>query len=244
MTRRLTLVCAICGAILLINSAVLAAFPTTATIFGIGNVLLHIVLGAVVGVLALMLLRTERRLISIVIAAASGVLLVLIGNTRDHKAIFLIHVVISLVAVAILFARRESFLIAKVSATAAALVLVAGICYRLFVPHPEEHIVNSRTVPLSMYQEGAGPKSPFFPSGANTSDGRLVPSTFFMESKKCGECHKDIYEQWKSSAHHFASFNNQFYRKSIEYMQAVVGTQAEQVVRRLSRSCCLLQRTL
>ena len=51
-----------------------------------------------------------------------------------------------------------------------------------------------------------------------------MPSAFFMESKKCGECHKDIYEQWKSSAHHFASFNNQFYRKSIEYMQSVVGT--------------------
>ena len=40
-----------------------------------------------------------------------------------------------------------------------------------------------------------------------------------MDSERCGECHKDIYEQWKGSAHHFASFNNQFYRKSIEYMQ-------------------------
>ena len=33
------------------------------------------------------------------------------------------------------------------------------------------------------------------------------------------------YEQWKSSMHHFASFNNQFYRKSIEYMQSVAGPQ-------------------
>lgn len=224
MTRRLTVVCAICVAILLINSAVLAAFPTTATILGIGNVLLHIVLGAAIGVLALMLLRTERRLMYIAIAAGSGVLLACMGNTHDHKAIFLIHVVVSLAAVAILFARRENFLVAKVSGAAAALVVVAGICYHLFVPHPQDHIVNSRTVPLSMYQEGAGPNSPFFPSGANTSDGHLVPSAFFMESKKCGECHKDIYEQWNSSAHHFASFNNQFYRKSVEYMQSVVGT--------------------
>ncbi len=52
----------------------------------------------------------------------------------------------------------------------------------------------------------------------------MVPSAFFMESAKCGECHRDIYQQWKSSAHHFASFNNQFYRKSVEYMQSVVGT--------------------
>ena len=44
--------------------------------------------------------------------------------------------------------------------------------------------------------------------------------------------------------HHFASFNNQFYRKSIEYMQSVVGHAAEQVVRRLSRSRRVLQRPL
>lgn len=72
--------------------------------------------------------------------------------------------------------------------------------------------------------EGAGPKSPFFPSASNTNTGHIIPSGFFMESKKCGECHRDIYEQWKSSAHHFASFNNQFYRKSIEYMQDTIGT--------------------
>ncbi|MBL8215289.1 MAG: tetratricopeptide repeat protein, partial [Bryobacterales bacterium] len=36
--------------------------------------------------------------------------------------------------------------------------------------------------------------------------------------------HKDIYQQWKSSVHHFASFNNQFYRASIERMQDVQGS--------------------
>ncbi|HUP41108.1 MAG TPA: tetratricopeptide repeat protein, partial [Vicinamibacterales bacterium] len=35
---------------------------------------------------------------------------------------------------------------------------------------------------------------------------------------------REIYDQWNSSAHHFSSFNNQWYRKSIEYMQDVVGT--------------------
>ena len=68
-------------------------------------------------------------------------------------------------------------------------------------------------------------RRPFFPSSAKTNVGGIIPSNFFMDSEACGECHKDIYEQWKSSAHHFASFNNQFYRKSIEYMQDVVGTQ-------------------
>ena len=46
-----------------------------------------------------------------------------------------------------------------------------------------------------------------------------------MDSATCGECHVDIYEQWESSMHHFSSFNNQFYRKSIEYMQETVGVE-------------------
>ena len=45
-----------------------------------------------------------------------------------------------------------------------------------------------------------------------------------MTSETCKRCHEDIYEQWNSSMHHFSSFNNQWYRKSIEYMQDVVGT--------------------
>ena len=55
--------------------------------------------------------------------------------------------------------------------------------------------------------------------------GQKIPSKFFMESDSCKRCHEDIYNQWFSSAHHFSSFNNQWYRKSIEYMQDTVGTQ-------------------
>ena len=92
-------------------------------------------------------------------------------------------------------------------------------------PEPDDRIDNPSVTPASMHEEGGGPKSPFFPSSARTNVGGIIPSNFFMDSEVCGECHKDIYEQWNSSVHHFASFNNQFYRKSIEYMQDVVGTQ-------------------
>jgi tetratricopeptide (TPR) repeat protein len=97
--------------------------------------------------------------------------------------------------------------------------------YRRTFPNSSSRIRNALTVPTSMEGEGGGPKSPFFPSSARTNVGGIIPSNFFMDSERCGECHKDIYRQWKSSVHHFASFNNQFYRKSIEYMQSVVGTQ-------------------
>ena len=92
-------------------------------------------------------------------------------------------------------------------------------------PNPNDRIVNPLVPPMSMAQEGGGPSSPFFPSSAKTNVGGVIPSNFFMDSELCGECHKDVYEQWKGSVHHFASFNNQFYRKSIEYMQDTVGTQ-------------------
>ncbi|MBV9082212.1 MAG: hypothetical protein JOZ62_06030, partial [Acidobacteriaceae bacterium] len=223
MSRRLSVASTLCAAILLVNSALLAAFPSD-SLFTIVNVLLHIVLGALIGVLALVLSRADRRQLSIIAAAASGILLAIVGNTRDHRVVFLVHIVISLAAVGIVFVRRQNWTVAKISAAAAGFVLIAGLAYRVYIPHPRDRIVNSRTVPLSMKEEGAGPTSEFFPSGAKTRDGRLIPSGFFMETQKCGECHRDIYEQWKSSAHHFASFNNQFYRKSIEYMQDVEGT--------------------
>jgi tetratricopeptide (TPR) repeat protein len=75
-----------------------------------------------------------------------------------------------------------------------------------------------------MNGEGDGPKGPFFPSSAQVYGGQKIPSQYFMESESCKRCHEDIYNQWNSSAHHFSSFNNQWYRKSIEYMQDTVGT--------------------
>ena len=85
-------------------------------------------------------------------------------------------------------------------------------------------IENPELPPLNMDQEGDGPQGPFFPSSAQVYGHRKIPSKFFMESDSCKRCHEDIYNQWFSSAHHFSSFNNQWYRKSIEYMQDTIGT--------------------
>jgi Flp pilus assembly protein TadD len=223
MTNRLKFWSAVSLAILLVNSALLWAFPS-ATAFNVANLLLHVGLGAALGIVGLLIAGRESRLGWTVMAAISGGVLAYMGNTRDHSSILMIHIVMSLLAAVALFARRENFKIAGIAGTLAGLVLLAGVADRKWIKHPERVIANTREVPVSMDEEGAGPRSPFFPSAANTSDGKLVPSEFFMESKKCGECHKDIYDQWKSSVHHFASFNNQYYRKSIEYMQSVVGT--------------------
>ena len=76
--------------------------------------------------------------------------------------------------------------------------------------------------PETMERKETGP-GPFFPSSAQRMAARFL-SQYFMESSSCERCHADIYRQWSSSAHHFSSFNNQWYRKSIEYMQDTVGT--------------------
>jgi len=75
-----------------------------------------------------------------------------------------------------------------------------------------------------MEQEGDGSRGMFFPSSAQVYGNKRIPSEFFMQSDSCKRCHEDIYKQWYSSAHHFSSFNNQWYRKSIEYMQDTIGT--------------------
>jgi tetratricopeptide (TPR) repeat protein len=85
-------------------------------------------------------------------------------------------------------------------------------------------IENPADPPATMNGEGDGPDGAFFPSSAQVYGNQKIPSKFFMESDSCKRCHEDIFNQWNSSAHHFSSFNNQWYRKSIEYMQDTVGT--------------------
>jgi Flp pilus assembly protein TadD len=84
-------------------------------------------------------------------------------------------------------------------------------------------VSNPPIAPATMDQEGDGPNGKFFPSSVQTKDGKYIPSDYFLKSQACERCHGDIYKQWQSSAHHFSSFNNQWYRKSIEYMQDVDG---------------------
>jgi tetratricopeptide (TPR) repeat protein len=100
---------------------------------------------------------------------------------------------------------------------------LAAAGYQHYFPNSRYIIRNPPTPPLSMDLEGAGASSLMFPSSAQTSDNRPIRSTFFMNSESCRRCHQDIYDQWQSSMHHFASFNNQWYRKAIEYMQDTIG---------------------
>jgi len=200
------------------NSAYLAAFAH-ATIFYEANVLLHLALGLALALVSVRYLRRYPIACGIFLGSAFVALyLVFRGNTYDQSWVLWLHIALAEVALTFIawrFVRFRTWLLAV-----GALVLLSIAPW----PRPGERIENPASAPLSMDLEGAGAHSPFAPSSAQTNTGKIIPSKFFMDSAGCGNCHKDIYEQWKSSAHHFASFNNQFYRKSIEYMQDAVGT--------------------
>jgi tetratricopeptide (TPR) repeat protein len=218
--------------ILLIASGAYLAAYAHATIFYEANVLMHLGLGLALAVVAIALVRRyPRECAAFLASAAPAVYLTVAGNTLDHAAILWLHIGLGALA-AVLIAWRvwgseagPGWRTAMVCAVVLLAVLPGGAAvYRKMRPDPNARIANPGAPPLSMDGEGAGASSPFAPSSARTDSGHIIPSNFFMDSEACGRCHKDIYEQWKSSMHHFASFNNQFYRKSIEYMQDTIGT--------------------
>ncbi|RPJ57295.1 MAG: tetratricopeptide repeat protein [Acidobacteria bacterium] len=225
-------------ALLVINSAYLYSFESP-TIFYVANLLLHLGLGALVLVGLVVFLRSSLRQmpwisrIAIVLMIAGGLLggaLIITGATRPYQWLLWTHIItiaagFVLFVVASLIAGQSRALLATALAVAVLLPLGVRTWYRYY-PNLSWEIRNPVVVPARMEEEGPGPDSPFFPSSANTDVNRTIPSAFFMKPESCANegCHPDIYKQWSSSAHRFSSFNNQWYRKSIEYMQEVVGT--------------------
>lgn len=218
------------GVLFALNLAIVVGFEA-ATIFYMGNVVMHLVLGvAAVAVVASFRPVSTVRLLG-ASSLLSGLALTYFGALSTNRPLLWTHIALSFAGAALILVDlwRTQPVLRMALATGLALVIgvpalkLAGD--RMF-PRYEATIRNPTiNVPTSMHEEGGGPKSPFWPSSAKTNVGGTIPSDFFMDSKRCGECHKDIYDQWNSSTHHFASFNNQYYRKSIEYMQDVAGTQ-------------------
>ncbi len=229
--------------LLVLSAAYLYAFPQP-NIFYAGVVLLH-ALGGVVA--AILLVPTLFRLLRngsfsaragwflVSAGAVLGIILIKTGTPRAEWRWLYLHILISLAGVGFLIADRLSrrgWLAANAGTAALRSViclgLVAGIGYGAHYIRESwqtrGRIENPGLPPDSMNGEGDGPSGPFFPSSAQVYGGQKIPSKFFMESDSCKRCHEDIYNQWFSSAHHFSSFNNQWYRKSIEYMQDTIGT--------------------
>jgi len=61
----------------------------------------------------------------------------------------------------------------------------------------------------------------FAPSLAKTATGNFIPARTLMMDDYCLNCHKDNYEGWFHSAHHFSSFNNKPYLFSVRETRQV-----------------------
>jgi tetratricopeptide (TPR) repeat protein len=232
---------------LVVSAAYLYTFPQP-NIFYAGVVLLHAVGGALAAILLipafLRLMRTgslSSRVGWLLIAAGAiiGLILIKTGTSRPEWNKLYSHIAISLAGVGLLIAGRwgrEASDPAPLSTSLASGAMRAAVCLAVLAGvgygaryvreswQTRNRIQNPTMPPDTMNGEGDGPEGSFFPSSAQVYGKQKIPSKFFMESDSCKRCHEDIYNQWFSSAHHFSSFNNQWYRKSIEYMQDTIGT--------------------
>jgi cytochrome c-type biogenesis protein CcmH/NrfG len=231
-------------AFLCISAAYLYTFPQPNVFYAV-VVLLHAT-GGVVATLLLVVffLRLFRqgsiasRLGWVLLATGAivGLILIKTGTPRVEWNLLYVHILLSLAGAGMVFAEwagKRGWLAkgiggAIVRCSICLLVLAGAGFLARYVRESrwknQARIENPSMPPASMTGEGDGPDGPFFPSSAQVYGKQTIPSKFFMESDSCKRCHEDIYNQWFSSAHHFSSFNNQWYRKSIEYMQDTVGT--------------------
>jgi len=204
-------------------------------------VLLHAAAGVVLTVVLVPTLMRQSRGSGIVSglgwlllagAAAVGIVLIKNGTLRSEWNVLYAHILLSLAAIGFLFSTwlgGRGLLTNTAIRFVICFTVLTGIAagaYYLRQSRWQNRAVieNPEMPPATMNDEGDGPQGPFFPSSAQVYGGRKIPSNYFMESDSCKRCHADIYNQWFSSVHHFSSFNNQWYRKSIEYMQDTIGT--------------------
>lgn len=110
-----------------------------------------------------------------------------------------------------------------------------------FVAKPQDGVDPWKDVWYDFGPGGADPKSTFAPASTQSVTGGFLPKDLLTNadvgtqalldeeiakhgfavnarigSETCARCHQDIVEQWSKSAHRFASFNNPFYRASVE----------------------------
>lgn len=240
----------VAGLLLVVNSAYLAAFATP-NLFYVINSLIHPLLGIIAAALLALFIFRHRNdfrnrvggalIMLAIVAVAFGVYLAVAGMTSEHILALYAHVSFALVLllVILIFLRRKAAAATQVQNSsktfrwawrwsfwviaASAVFYGASVGVHHFFPNQEFIVRNPSATPLSMNQEGGGANSLVFPSSAQTANGKPIPVSYFLTSKSCEPCHPDIYHQWYHSMHHYSSFNNQWYRKSIEYMQDGVG---------------------
>ena len=214
------------------NAIYLAAFTRDTTFF-YAMLLLHLVLGVAIAIPFFVFATTHaRRMIRMwnkrakyaglaifslaLVCVGSGVFMTFRGATLNNRLVWLAHVAsVPLALVAFILHRRahtHKLQFRRLFAWGGAVAVFLGamaIAARL--EKPPKRIVNM------------GGDTVFFPSSSETFDQGLLDGRKLAANEYCQECHPDSFHQWERSAHRFSSFNNPFYRKSVELMADRVG---------------------
>ncbi len=228
--------------ILLLNSAYLFSFGEP-TLFYIFNVLLHLAFGIILIIpFGIYLFQKFKDIPSLgrigvfglIVGIATGGCLMVVGATTPYRWLLITHIV-SISIGSLLFTvhlLKDNTSLSLRFKKVIVGVLIGVVFFPIgakfsqhYFPNEDYLVKNPALPPTSMYEEGGGTTGHFFPASVETETGNLIPTDFFLTSETCATkgCHPDIFKQWNESAHHFSSFNNQWYRKSIVYMQEVNG---------------------
>jgi Tfp pilus assembly protein PilF/nitrate/TMAO reductase-like tetraheme cytochrome c subunit len=206
---------------------------TRDTAFFYAMLLLHLTLGVLVAVPFFVFAVTHaRRMIRMwnkrakiaglaiftlaVVCVSSGIFMVFRGATLANKWVWLSHVLsVPLALVAFILHRRahtHQLQFRRLFAWGGAVaVFLAAMAVAAKLEKPPKRIVN------------VNGDTVFFPSSSETFDQGLLDGKKLAANDYCQSCHPDSFHEWQRSAHRFSSFNNPFYRKSVELMADRVG---------------------
>ncbi|MBL7010292.1 MAG: tetratricopeptide repeat protein, partial [Candidatus Marinimicrobia bacterium] len=133
----------------------------------------------------------------------TGMLLMAVGITGVGQIILGTHIVGSILFI-VLIVLQYDIEIGKATGIVIAIILL------LFI---------GKSFDVSLSNASNNPAD-FSPSPGSTVSGGYIAIESINRSARCGTsgCHPDIYEQWNQSAHRNSSFNNPFYKASVEYL--------------------------
>ncbi|MFQ5571583.1 MAG: hypothetical protein ACE5G0_18030, partial [Rhodothermales bacterium] len=237
--------------ILLINSLLLLLFDRSTALLYMSNVLLHVALGAllVLPVFFFLVLHIRKMPIrlnwratgaGLLTATSLGLLLgtgfglVFVGATYGGGWILWLHIATVITSVLgfvlhVSFKRGvryhflawgQSWKAGRRDVVRHPLTITLGVGLALTIFFAAMPWLRSQEVYVA-----TGEANPLASSQAVLAHDGFLQDQDLARSESCGQegCHPDILAQWEESAHRFSSFNNPYYRRSVEAMVARSG---------------------
>ena len=197
-----------------VSTAVYLQFFQADEIFAPILVLIHIIAGILVPIVyygkpGIQDNKNQPVIITFVFVLATGIGLMVTGVTGFGQLILGFHIIASLIFVIFAFQLLSFDFIRFILVTGALLIIMVIAGVKDWSTTDQEHKIAD-----------------FFPSPGSTQSGNYITAAKINRSARCGTsgCHPDIYQQWSQSAHRFSSFNNPFYKASVDYLLSTSDT--------------------